>query len=209
MSDNQVNLMKVYLAELVGTFGLAAIVLLSSNYASPVITPILAAMTLGLMVYNIGAVSGCHINPAVTLGLMSIGKINPMKGLGYIVAQFIGAGLAVALLGATLEGGYGFGENILSDFDSKIVLFEAIGAAFFTFGIGAAVNGRAPASMAGVVVGLSLLLGINFAAFGSAGILNPAVAMAAQSFSLSYIIGPIIGAVIGFWMSHIMGNGEG
>jgi 16S rRNA (uracil1498-N3)-methyltransferase len=53
-----------------------------------------AALTLALCVYTLGPISGCHINPAITLGLWSIGKIKSWKVLNYIVAQVLGAGAA-------------------------------------------------------------------------------------------------------------------
>jgi hypothetical protein len=85
---------KALVAELVGTFGLTLAVLISINNPDfPVSTPVIAGVTLGLFVYTIGGISGCHINPAVTLGLASIGKIELPSALGYLVAQFVGAGI--------------------------------------------------------------------------------------------------------------------
>ena len=87
---------KALAAEFFGTFGLALGVLISvSNPAFPVPTPIIAGLTLGLFVYTIGPISGCHINPAVTIGLASIGQIEIPKAVTYIVAQFAGAGARI------------------------------------------------------------------------------------------------------------------
>ena len=58
--------------------------------------------------------------------------------------------------------------------------------------------------MSGVVVGASLLMGIMFASIAANGILNPAVALGIGSFSLSYVLGPIVGSLIGFNLYHYM-----
>jgi glycerol uptake facilitator-like aquaporin len=72
------------------------------------------------------------------------------------------------------------------------------GMMLFTFGIASAVYGRAK-DFAGVVVGVSLLLGIALAvSMGGSGVLNPAVAISLGMLDLGYILGPILGAIIGF-----------
>ena len=63
-------------SELLGTFLLAFLVHLSIGAHFPVPTPIIAGLTLGLIVYMLGGISGAHVNPAVTIALASIGKIS-------------------------------------------------------------------------------------------------------------------------------------
>ena len=78
-----------------GTFTLAFAVLGSVSVLAPVIaTPLIAALVLGMFVYSIGSVSGSHINPAVTVGLWSIQKIESIAAVKYILAQCIGGLLA-------------------------------------------------------------------------------------------------------------------
>jgi glycerol uptake facilitator-like aquaporin len=184
------------LAELIGTFLLAFLVRLSLGAQFPVATPVLAALTLGLIVYMIGSVSGAHVNPAVTIGLFTIGKIKAIDALGYIVAQFIGAFLAgvagTAILGSALTS--------TADSSVMIAVAEAVGAAIFLFGISAVVRKKVPECMSGITVGASLLIGVLAASTVSAGILNPAVALALHSLTLAYVLGPIIGAVAGVWL---------
>ena len=87
------SLTKRFIAELVGTFLLTVAALLSP----PQLTFAVVGATLLVMVVAIGKVSGSHINPAVTLGLVAARKFQVGEGLAYIVAQLIGAFLALGL----------------------------------------------------------------------------------------------------------------
>lgn len=186
--------MKKNLAELFGTFTLTSIVILSLTSETLIDVPIAAALTVMLFVYTIGSVSGAHLNPAVTLGIMSIGKIGKKEGFIYIVYQFIGASLSLLLLSMI-----GTISNPDSGFDMASIIGEIFGTIFLTFGIASVVFGKVQNSMSGIVVGGSLLLGILFAAYiGSNGVLNPAVAFGIGSFGIAYVMGPVIGSVIGF-----------
>jgi glycerol uptake facilitator-like aquaporin len=113
----------------------------------------------------------------------------------YIAAQFLGA-IAALGLGAAL---FGHLVGVGPDTHAGAVFAEMIGMALFTFGIASCVYAKTPSIMSGAVVGGSLLLGIALSAgLGSHGILNPAVALAIGSFNWIYLIGPIIGSVLGF-----------
>lgn len=184
------------IAESVGTFALALAVV-SSVAGMPVIpTPVLAGLVLGLFAYSVGKVSGCHINPAVTLGLWSIDKVSTQEALRYIVAQLLGAVAAVLVLSVLFD--MGSLSLTFAEESGRVFLAECVGAILFTFGVASVVAGRVNDAMSGVVVGGSLLLGIIVAAqLGSAGILNPAVALALGSLSLSYVGGSVVGAVLG------------
>ena len=190
-------MMKKLLAEGLGTFALVFIVM-SAVASGSIITPLLAGLTLGLFVYTIGHISGTHINPGVTIGAWSIGKISTKDGIGYIAAQFIGAGLAMLIVSAFLpEATNTIASAVNPQNTFMVLLAEIIGMFFFTFGIASVVYGKTPGNLSGIVVGLSLVLGITFASIGSAGILNPAVAMGLGAFNIMYIVGPIIGALLG------------
>lgn len=185
--------MKKYVAETVGTFGLAIMVGLSLTGAFPVPTPLIAALTLGLFVYSMGHISGTHINPAVTIGAWSIGKINNEDAIKYILAQTLGAMLAAIFLIVANK------LPVVSVVDSVEIGFaEMVGSFFFTFGIASVVYGKTPKDFSGLVVGGSLLMGVAGAVLlGSNGVLNPAVAYGIGSFGTMYVLGPIIGAVLG------------
>jgi aquaporin Z len=186
---------KRLIAEIIGTYTLTLVVIASSSIPNfPVPTFILAGLVLGLFVYSIGNISGCHINPAVTLGLLSLKKIKPMDGLFYIIAQFIGALLALLTLSS-------FGLNLtpVGNLNNNIVFFtELIGTILFTFGIASIVLGKHDDSVKGLIVGGSLALGACIAVLlGGPGFLNPAVAFGAKSLAITTFFAPIIGSVIG------------
>lgn len=197
--------MKKYIAELIGTFGLTFVVILSvASTGFPLETPLLAALTLAYFVYAIGPISGSHINPAVTAGLLAIGKVDLKDALVYVVAQFLGAAAAVSLanaMGLQLPA-------VASSVDSIVMVAEAFGAFFFTFGIAAVAHGKVSDTISGIMVGGSLLLGIAVAALvGSGGILNPAVALGLGTLTLPYAMGPILGSVFGMVIYKLLDSG--
>lgn len=198
--------LKKYLVELIGTFSLtlAVSLVLTSPMVAQIagfIAPLIAAFTLALFVYTVGHVSGTHINPAVTLGLWSIGKISKHDVIGYLVAQFAGAAASVLLVTKGLDLVLQPAQVVIGwQAVVWVVLAEAIGAMLFTFGISAVVYGKVSDAAKGSVIGMSLFLGILLASgLGSNGILNPAVAFGVNSFAWMYIVGPIIGSVAGMW----------
>lgn len=194
---------KAVAAELFGTFVLALAVLISiTNVAFPIPTPVVAGLTLGLLVYTIGPISGCHINPAVTIGLASIGKTDLPTAGTYLVAQFIGAFGALGVGGLLLPEA----AEVVAGDTARIGLSELLGAVIFLFGIGSVVLGRVPEAMTGVVIGGSLTLGISFAAHASNGVLNPAVALGIGSLSLAYVWGPVAGGIAGALLARALSD---
>jgi len=187
------TLSKQLLAELFGTFTLTLIVLASINNPSfPIPTPFLAALTLGVFVATIGKISGCHINPAVTLALLSVKEIPMQKALRYIVAQILGAALANTLLKLAIPNL----TLVASNASLNTLIFETLGATIFIFGIASVVFKKTNEHLAPPIIGLSLLLGISAAAIGSNAILNPAVALGIGSIDLVYLLAPIVGGII-------------
>jgi len=200
IQDDIIIAMRKYIAEFVGTFGLSLVVLVVLSSSNSGLTPIFAALTLMLFVYTIGHISGAHINPAVTLGLLSWKKITRFDAISYLIAQFAGAMLARIVA-----------TNLIPDLSlilkplstrflntANIGLAEGLGMLFFSFGIGVVVAGKVSKEVSGVVVGGSLLIGLLIAGTVSNGILNPAVALSLGSFNLMYLLGPVLGAYLGF-----------
>ncbi len=199
---------KKYIAEFVGSFGLSFVVLsaVSFTIALPVAVPVIAGLTLALFVYTIGSISGSHINPAVTLGLLSIKKIEAKEALAYIIAQFLGALLALTMAKVFMLT---TPEAMPQVFDGRVFMAEALGMFFFAFGIASVVYGKAKEQMSGIVVGGSLLLGVLIASFaGSAGILNPAVALALSALTFVYALAPVLGSVLGFKAYQYLVSGQ-
>jgi|CXWL01.1.fsa_nt_gi aquaporin Z len=179
------------IAELIGTFLLAFGVgasILISNF--PIVTPIVAGLVLGLMVYTIGATSGAHINPAVTIAIYSMRKISLSQACGYIVAQLVGGYLALLLLQRAVGMPTLIGQATL-----PTLLSEAAGAFILFWGIASVVSGKVHEAAVGITIGGSLTLGAMMAV-GSYGMLNPAVAIGNGIFSLTYTLGPIIGTLV-------------
>jgi glycerol uptake facilitator-like aquaporin len=188
-------------AEFIGTFVLSFVVLASTGgiFGDFISTPALAGGVLVLLVMSIGAVSGTHINPAVTAGLLSVKKIELNEAIGYVIAQMIGAAAAIFVLNGFVDGNVTrVGTEISSSLDMRIMLAELFGTAFFLFGIAAAIHNKLKDFTAAALIGGSLFLGIIMAAAGgSLGILNPAIALTLNAFNWTYVIGPILGAILG------------
>lgn len=190
------------MAEGFGTFILTLAVLVSVNTADSFIsTPVIVGLVLVLFVYTIGSVSGTHLNPGVTAGVWSLGKMKTPEALRYMVAQFVGGLLAFFL------ASYFFPEVNWSTTPESLnnFLAELIGMTIFTFGVASVVYGKVKDTASGIVIGGSLLLGIIIAAYlGSLGILNPAIALALGAFNFSYVLGAILGSAIGMRLYKVI-----
>ena len=183
-------------AEFLGTFSLACAVLVVAKQINLTFFPaVVAGGTLALMVLVIGFISGAHINPAVTIGLWTLRKVATTTAIMYIFAQMLGGAVA-----------WRFSEYMLStdlpniantSFDIRVLIAEIVGTLIFTFGIASAVFQGYKGLRQAFTIGASLTLGIFIAALGSNGVLNPAVALGIQSWSFVYVLGPIIGSIIG------------
>lgn len=201
---------KKYLAEYIGTFTLSFVVLAgiitSSGALLLVAVPIMAALTVGLFVYTIGPVSGCHLNPAVTLGLLSVQKIEKKEAAGYIAAQIVGAICAVILVKVLLHANPASSAVL---FDMRVFLGEMLGTFFLAFGIASVVYGQVKELATGIVIGGSLLLGVLIASLGGgAGILNPAVALTLNALSIVSIFAPMLGSVLAFHSYRYIATNE-
>jgi glycerol uptake facilitator len=193
------------------------------------------AVAIAAMVYTIGHISGCHINPAVTFAMAVSRRMSWGDAVVYWIAQLLGGLLGAAIialsfgwttaaqgpgLGATNFGGaialYGTGGGW-----AVAIIMEGIGTFFLLLVImGTAVDGRAPAGWAGLVIGL-MVAGEIFA-FGPITnvALNPARAfgpallqvLLGGTYDLShvivYFVGPLAGAVLGVFVYDLMSRGR-
>ncbi len=191
---------KKYVAEFIGTFTLASAVVFISASDISQITALFVGLIVTFFVYTIGSISGAHINPAITLGLWSIKKISPKEAGMYIIAQLL-AGIAVLLISSKVLGiqiALAANAGSLTATHTAIFFAEFLGTLLFAFGIASVVYGAVERAWSGAMIGLSLFLGVVLAILmGSNGALNPAVALAAQSLDLIYLIAPILGSIVG------------
>lgn len=148
------NLINIVTAEAVGTFILTMVAVLSTAYF---MLPFYIGLTLVVMVLAIGAISGAHINPAITFGLWSMRKIKSVLVPFYWLAQFLGAMAAVVLLGAFSGGAFAIQFGHFADFSWGIFVLELVGMAIFMFGVGAVLN-RSDASTTAKAIGIGMSL---------------------------------------------------
>ena len=162
--------MKKYIAECIGTFvltflGCGAAVSLScgTDTASVVGTAIAFGLSVVAMAYTIGGISGCHINPAITLGCLVTGRISCKDSIGYIVGQVIGGIIAGAALYALYPGSglgaNGIGAGCNGCWCIALTVEIILTALFVLVVLGAThkTNG-ATGNFAGLAIGLSLVL---------------------------------------------------
>jgi glycerol uptake facilitator protein len=191
------NKIAMVTAEFLGT-GILTLVVLAvskSTIGIPYFVGIAAGLVLVAMVFAFSAVSGTHINPAITLGMWTVRKISALKAVVYIAAQLLGAGAAYLLytyfVGQTWDNS--------GNFQSKVLIAETVGTFIFAMGIAAAVYQRYEVGKAAAVIGISLTLGVLVASVAGGGFLNPAVAFGARAWVWgSYVLGPVLGSVIAF-----------
>jgi aquaporin Z len=168
--------MKKYIAELIGTFvlvfGGCGTAVLAGEHVGWLGVSIAFGLTLLAMAYAIGPISGCHINPAVTIGLWFSKKIETKDVAGYIIAQIIGGILAAAVLLVILKGqpgGYdassagfaanGYGEHSPGNFGAtSAFVVELVLTFFLVFTVLGTTDVKAPVGFAGIPIGLVLVL---------------------------------------------------
>ncbi len=212
--------MKKYLAEMVGTFvltflGCGAAVSLNCgvDVASVVGTAIAFGLAVVAMAYTIGGISGCHINPAITLGVWMSGRMNAKDCGMYMVFQVIGAIIAAALLAllVSLDPGLAEGtttganacasENVVNGLVAEIVLTFIF--VLVVLGATAKTNG-ATNNFAGLAIGLALILihlvGIHYTgtSVNPARSIGPALFEGGKALSQLwvFIVGPFVGGAL-------------
>ncbi len=226
----ETNISTKFVAELIGTFGLvlfgcgAAAVAGATTLGGLSGLGLLGiALAFGLSVvvfaYAIGGISGCHINPAVTIGVLVAGKIAAKDAIIYIVAQLIGALLGAFVLqqilggqlagfspGEWAYGSNGWGKGYQNEYGTTAAfLTEAVLTFIFLLVILATTSKVGNSTMAGLAIGLTLVL-IHLVAIPITGTsvnparsFGPAVLAGGQALSQLwlFIVAPIVGAIIG------------
>lgn len=207
-----------YVAEFLGTFILVFIacgvaVVSRGNYLA---TAAAFGLVVLAMVYTIGPISGCHINPAISIAMLVAGKMKSKEALMYIIAQFLGAIVGAGILLAVVNGidAYslkvnGLGQNGYGDDYSgyslgACFLAEVVLTAIFLLVIFGATSKGAPKGFAGIPIGLSLLfihlvgIPITGTSVNPARSLGPAIFVRGDAIGQVwlFLVAPVLGAII-------------
>lgn len=218
--------MKKYIAEFIGTmvlvvFGCGTAMLVgcdAANGGGYILTALAFGLVIVAMAYSIGNISGCHINPAVSLGVLMSGGMSSKDFVGYVVAQCVGALAGAGILGAIFSlGGVtdqtgGFGSNGLAGVgDSPVagLLVEIVLTFVFVMAVLGVTSKKAKhGSFGGLVIGLTLTLvhilgiGLTGTSVNPARSIGPAIvaAIAGNTVPISclwiFVVGPLAGAVL-------------
>ncbi len=218
--------MKKYIAEFIGTcvlvvLGCGTAMLVGCDAASGcgyILTAFAFGLVIVAMAYSIGNISGCHINPAVSLGVLMTGGMTTKEFVGYIVSQVLGAlagaGVLAAIfgLGGVQDMTGGFGSNGLAGVGGSAIaglLVEIVLTFIFVIAILGVTSKKANhGSFAGLVIGLTLVLvhilgiGLTGTSVNPARSIGPAIAAAIAGNAdpikalWVFIVGPMIGSAI-------------
>lgn len=219
-SVRSASLWRALAAELIGTFLLASVVIAGQGQ------PIFVLFALVGIVLLVGAVSGAHFNPAITIGAWVTRRIGWLRAVGYILAQVAGAALAFFALSAFIGGAEvsaeaaAFGQaaptlfsavdvTTLASKEWYIFFAELLGTAILAFAVANATREIQDRVAAAFTVGLgifiALMVTITAASYvGGTAIINPALAVSLQAYSMNwapfaiYALAPVIGGVLGF-----------
>lgn len=181
--------------EFLGTYLLASVVLtMVMRTQFPFFAAVAAGATLAAITLALGRLTIPILNPAVTVALWTVQKVETATALIYVVVQMLAGFVAYRInpyiVDTTLRNAAGKG------LDWRVIAAETIGTFVFTLGVSAIVFERMDRVKAAAVLMVSLMVGILLASLGSNQTLNPAVALGIHSWSASYAVGPIIGSVI-------------
>jgi len=227
-SVRSVTLWRALAAELIGTFLLAGVVIAGQGQ------PIFVLFAFAGIVLMLGAISGAHVNPAVTIGALVTRRIGWLRAIGYVIAQVLGAALAYILLNAFIGGAAAVSEEAQLYGQAAPALFAATDIAtlagkewylFFAELLGTAILGFAIANAtretqdrvaaaftAGFGIFIALMIAVSAASYvGGTAIINPALAVALHAYSWAtiwpfavYALAPVIGGVLGFVLYDLL-----
>lgn len=217
--------MRKYAAETIGTFwltfggcGSAVIAAGFPNVGIGLVGVSLAfGLTVVTMAYAIGHISGCHLNPAVTVGLAAGGRFPAGQIIPYVVAQVVGAIVGAGVLyliasgapGFDLAAGFasnGYGEHSPGQYSlTAALLTEVVMTAVFLFVIMGATHGKAPAGFAPLAIGLALTL-IHLV---SIPVTNTSVNPARSTGPAIFVGGWALAQLWLFWVAPLVGGALG
>ena len=205
--------MKKYIAEFIGTFvlvlfacGVAAVTGCSATAdAAYILTALAFGGVIVAMAYSIGNISGCHINPAVSIAVWINKGMSGKDFIGYLVAQFLGAIAGAAVLMALIGTEMGLGANgLFAGSVGKSLLVEVILTFVFVLAVLGATSKIENSKVAGLVIGGSLTLVHLFGIFFTGTSVNPArsfgPALMLGGDALAnvwvFIVAPLVGGIL-------------
>ncbi len=184
---------KKYAAEFIGTFvlvliacGVAAVTGCNGEAnASYILTALAFGGVIVAMAYSIGNISGCHINPAVSIAVWMNKGMTTTDFIGYVIAQFLGAIAGAAVLMGLIGTGLGLGANGLFDASiGKSLIVEIVLTFIFVLAVLGATSKTENSKVAGLVIGGSLTLVHLFGIYFTGTSVNPA-----RSFGPALMLG--------------------
>ena len=207
------NLLKKCTAEFIGTFvlvffacGTAAVVGCSAeNGTGYLLTALAFGLVIVAMAYSIGNISGCHINPAVSIAMLVSGKLSVKEFIGYLIAQFAGATAGAAALMAFVGKESGLGANALYEGNIALsILIEIILTFVFVIAILGVTSKIENSAVSGIVIGLTLplvhILGISFTGTSDnpARSFGPALFVGGDALAnvWVFLVAPLVGGVL-------------
>lgn len=223
--------MKKYISEFVGTMMLVllacgvAVVVGCSTPAGIITTALAFGLVIVAMAYSIGNVSGCHINPAVSIGMAITGKMDKKECAEYIIAQFLGALAGAAILGLLLGsfdmlGANGFGSLLPNGTEVTwyiALIVEIILTFVFVTAILGVTDKKENGHVTGIVIGLTLtlvhLFGIPFTgtSVNPARSFGPALLQGGKALSQVwvFIVAPVVGSILaGLFYKFVLKKGK-
>ncbi len=209
--------MKKYLAEMIGTCvlvtfgcGTAVAVSCSSEAGSGYLLTALAfGRVIVAMAYSIGNISGCHINPAVSIAMLIRGQLSVTDFIGYVVSQLIGSAIGCVILGIVFGFDCGFGANQIQEGWTNgsvpaALLVEIVLTFVFVIAIIGVTSKVENSAVSGLVIGLTLTLVhiLGIALTGTS--VNPARSLMPALFAGGtalaqvwiFIVGPLVGGAL-------------
>ncbi|HSX31484.1 MAG TPA: aquaporin [Candidatus Saccharimonadales bacterium] len=198
------NKLAMLVGEFLGTASLTLIVLAISHSQLSLSYFIASAagLMVALMTLALAGISGAVFNPAMTIGLWTVRKLRTMQALSYLVVQLLGGAVAWELFVYLTKI---TGIHNTGTYSARILVAEVVGTFVFAFVWAAAIYQRFNLYAKAAAIGGGLMAGSLVASLGSAGILNPAVALGLHQWGWgTYVLGPVLGAVIGFNLYNLL-----
>lgn len=226
-NDRRTVLAAALIGEFIGTFLLAGAFLVTKG------EPLYMGFVLVTLILMVGTLSGGYLNPLLTVGAWVTRKLGHLRAISYIVAQLLGAGAALVVVSAFVNGvpqeastsAYSaatqevFKMAVLSDKNHWFAFFaELLGATVFAFAFAGALRERTDRVAKAFTIGFgffvsALVAGVVLSYVGANIALNPAVALVGTAVdwtkidwfaALAYLVAPLIGGVLGFALRDVV-----